>query len=850
MPWTSVQFVLAMAARETRAAWRRLLFFFVCVAIGVASIVALRSVIQSVRAVLATEARTLLAADLLLTSNRPWSPTVFDVLRRRLGEAAVSERVDSVETTTMVRPADPARPMAKTVELRAVGPGFPIYGQVVLEGGRPYTHALVQNRGAVVRPELLTQLDLRVGDRIVIGQEEFTIRAVVTSEPGRRMGNFTLGPRVFIDYADLMRAGLLTTGSRAQYQILLGVPEENVEALRSRLRQDLAEQFVNVRSYRSTEENVGEDLVRAENYLSLVGLVIVVLGGIAVSSVTQVFVQQKVKSIAILKCLGAGSGRIVAVYLLQVMVLGLVGSVLGVGLAALAIAAIPEGLLTASTSMTVTYRLTGPAVAQGLGIGLLVSLLFAVVPLLEIRHVKPSLLLRREVIVGPRRDWLRWGVAGAVTAALVGLASWQAASLKIGLSVSVGFVGLAVLLHAAGRGLIRLMRPLATSRWFALRQASLRLTRPGNQTRVILFAVGLGSFFIIGVQSLQRNLLQEFAVDVRADGPDMFIIDIQSDQLPSVSALLTREAQPGTLRLIPVLRARVTAVTGAAVTLDSHEDVRGRGSLAREYVITYRGHLQPNERILRGQFWGQGARPASPEVSIEASIHERFGIELGDLMRFDVLGRVITARVTSIRTLDWRDSRNGGFMFVFAPGVFEQAPHMHIAIFKGPANLQARASLQHQMALGFPNVSVIDVREVLETVERLLANVTLAVSVVGALVLLSGCLILIGAVAMTKFQRVYEAAIFKTLGATTRTLASMLVLEYGLLGLVAGTVGSLGAVLLSWGISRYALEIAWRPTPLVNVIGVVLTGALVAVIGAGASLDVLRKKPLAALRSE
>ena len=272
MPWTSVQFVLAMAARETRAAWRRLLFFFVCVAIGVASIVALRSVIQSVRAVLATEARTLLAADLLLTSNRPWSPTVFDVLRRRLGEAAVSERVDSVETTTMVRPADPARPMAKTVELRAVGPGFPIYGQVVLEGGRPYTHALVQNRGAVVRPELLTQLDLRVGDRIVIGQEEFTIRAVVTSEPGRRMGNFTLGPRVFIDYADLMRAGLLTTGSRAQYQILLGVPEENVEALRSRLRQDLAEQFVNVRSYRSTEENVGEDLVRAENYLSLITL--------------------------------------------------------------------------------------------------------------------------------------------------------------------------------------------------------------------------------------------------------------------------------------------------------------------------------------------------------------------------------------------------------------------------------------------------------------------------------------------------------------------------------------------------------------------------------------------------
>jgi putative ABC transport system permease protein len=394
------------------------------------------------------------------------------------------------------------------------------------------------------------------------------------------------------------------------------------------------------------------------------------------------------------------------------------------------------------------------------------------------------------------------------------------------------------------------MTPLSSSSWFPLRQAALRLTRPGNQTRVVLLAVGLGSFFIIGVQSLQQNLLSEFAIDVRPDGADMFLIDIQSDQVPGVRTLLDSRAIPESVRLIPVLRARVTAVKGSTLTLDSYEDVRGRGSLAREYVITYRDYLQPNETIASGRFWGQGTKPSAPEVSIEQGIRERFGIDVGDTVRFDVLGRIVSATVTSVRTVDWRDSRTGGFMFVFSPGVFEAAPHMSVAFFKGPLDVKERAELQHQVAVGFPNVSVIDLREVLEMVERVLSNVTLAISVVGALVLLSGCLILVGAVAMTKFQRVYEAAIFKTLGATTRMLASMLVLEYGLLGLVAGTVGSLGAIALSWGVCRYVFDIAWRPAPSVNALGVLLASALVAVVGAAASLDVLRRKPLGALRAE
>ncbi len=231
-------------------------------------------------------------------------------------------------------------------------------------------------------------------------------------------------------------------------------------------------------------------------------------------------------------------------------------------------------------------------------------------------------------------------------------------------------------------------------------------------------------------------------------------------------------------------------------------------------------------------------------------IAERARLHVGDTMRFDILGRTVSPRITSIRDVAWRESRNGGFVFLFRPGVLDQAPQTFVSPLKGPADLQARGRFQHDLVERFPNVSVIDFREVLETLRDVMSKVTLAITVVGALVLFSGALILIGAVAMTKFQRVYEAAVFKTLGANTRSIARMLLYEYGVLGSLAGIIGSLGAVLLTWGVSRYALDIPWRVFPSEHVAGVLVTASLVAIIGVLSSLDVLRNKPLATLRAE
>jgi putative ABC transport system permease protein len=483
---------------------------------------------------------------------------------------------------------------------------------------------------------------------------------------------------------------------------------------------------------------------------------------------------------------------------------------------------------------------------QGIGIGVLVSVLFSVVPLLDVRHVRPSLLLRHETPQG-RRDWLKIATALLVSAALVGLAVWQAASVKIGLWVLFGFAGLTLVLHLTGLGLIRLIAPLTRSPSFTLRHAVLRLSRPGNQTRVVLLAVGLGSFFVIGVRSLQANLLHEFALEISEDAPDMFLIDVQRDQAPKVGEFVAAWMLRAP-RLIPVLRARITGVKGRETNLDNFEDVRGKGSLAREYTITYRATLDPNERVTKGMFWTGPS--AAPEVSIEKSIHERFSIDVGDTIRFDILGRIINARVGNIREVNWKDSRNGGFMFVFRPGTLESAPQTYVSPLKGPDDPATRARLQRDLVERFPNVSVIDLREILDNIRGVVANVTLAITVVGALVLFSGGLILIGAVAMTKFQRVYEAAIFKTLGASTRTIGGLLLLEYGVLGALAGTIGSLGAIALTWGVSRYALDIPWHTPVAQNIGGIVVTTVMVALIGVGSSLDVLRRKPLATLRAE
>ncbi|HEX7174368.1 MAG TPA: FtsX-like permease family protein [Pyrinomonadaceae bacterium] len=841
-----MNFIFQMAWRELRAGWRRLLFFFLCIGIGVGAVVALRTVIRNVNRAMMGEAQQLLTADALVDSTRPWSAETLAKIERVARPPLVEARTEAIEASTMARPADDTREGAQMVELKGIEPPFPLYGEFKLQGGERFDHAMLEGGGAIVAPLLLERLGLSVGDAMKIGETVYQIRAVLEQEPGAG-GGFRLGPRVFVARGSMEDAGLTGFGSRARRRIFFKTADAGVTELVARLRAELAGDLVNVRSYRESQENMSEDFERGENFLALTGLVVLVLGGIGVAGVTRVFIEQKKKSIAILKCVGATGKRITAAYLAQTLALGVAGSLLGIALAKAALVYV-AGRFAASLPANMSYELSAGAVWQGLGLGVLISVLFSALPLLRVRRIKPDILLRDRDDEGPwwgRFDLPRLATGALLAASLFALAVWQAGSLRVGAWFLAGLAATSGLLYLAAWALVFVVRRARRVGSFALRQAISGLHRPGNQTRVVIMAVGLGAFLVMSVLQLQSNLLDELDFSRRGQLANMYLIDIQKDQAEGVARII-EETTGKPADLVPTVRMRIAAIDGRDINL---EEVReGRGMLGREYVVTYRPRLEQNETIVAGEFWGEEPS-AEPEVSIEEGMRGVGGLDVGTRITFDVLGRKLTARVSSVRKVDWRNSRTG-FLVLFRPGTLENAPQSMVGAINGPVDAQARARFQRAILDRYPNVSVIDVFDVVRSIGRILGNITLAVTFIGGFVLLCGTLILVGSIAMTKYQRVYEAAVLKTLGAKRRTLLTILLAEYGLLGMVAGAVGALAAIALSYAVAKYMLKIPWTFEPSVVLGGVAATAALVVIVGALSSFDVLVRKPLATLRGQ
>ncbi len=841
-----MRFIFQMARRELRSSWRRLLFFFACIALGVCSIVALRSMIQNVNRAIASDGRAILTADLQVDSDRPWTDETLAILNRIAAAPRVTARTETIESSTMVRPADEENERAMMIELKGVEPPYPLAGDFILEGGKPFDLSVLANNGAVVSPAMLDRLQLKVGDSVKIGEATFQIRAAFEKEPGLS-GGFRLGPRVFIERSAVNGTGLTGFGSRARRKILFATVEGQAEPLVKELRAELKNNLVNVRSYKDSQENLNASLTRAEDYLSLTGLVILVLGGIGISNVTRVFVEQKKKSIAVLKCLGASGTKVTITYLVQVIALGATGSVIGVVLAR-GVLYLVEKNFADLLPANLNYDLRPSAVLQGIGVGVLISLLFSALPLLRIRNIKPNVLLRDDASATKRKfDFLRWTTGAIVLFGLITLVSWQAGSLKVGMFFLTGLALTTGLLYLAATLLIALVRRTKNVSSFAFRQAINSLYRPGNQTRVIVMVVGLGVFLVIAIQSLEKNLIQDLDFGKRTNVPNMFLIDVQKDQQAPLSEFIKQETGEDPL-LVPTIRARITSINGRDIDFEQEDAKRQRGLLGREYVVTYRPNLEVNERILEGEFWD--AQPSSEaEVSVEESMKGLLGLDVGGNITFDIQGRKITAKVTSIRKIEWRNSRTG-FMVLFRPGTLENAPQMLVGAINGPTDEIEKSRFESRLLDKFPNLSIIDVTEIVRSVTRIINNVTLAISFTGLFVFLSGVLILIGSIAITKFQRIYEAAVLKTLGAKRKTLLLILLTEYGLLGSVAGIIGAFAAEGLSWATSKWVFEINWSFTPQLNLTGIIATIILVTVVGAISTLDVLTKKPLSILRGQ
>lgn len=841
-----MNFLFNLSVREIRSSWRRLLFFFLCIAIGVGSVVALRSLIRNLSQAVGGDARALLTADFVIDSNSGFSPSDISKIESIVeGSSIVEARNEIMESSAMARPADKTKDAIEFVSLKGIESPFPLVGNFVLAGGRPFEFAMLENRGAIAAPLLLEELGISVGDKILIGDSEFQVRATFDEEPGGS-GGFRLGARVFIEKKAFEEAGIAQNRSRIRQRILYRT-SSNPTALVKLLREELKDTTLRVRSYRETQERLGEQFERTENYLALTGLLILVLGGVGVWNVARVFVEQKRKAVAILKCLGASGTTIIMAYVIQIAVLGLLGSLFGVALAQLGLLAARSGFNDALPA-TMKYTIDLSTAVQGIFLGLIISLLFSALPLLQVRNIKPNLLLRDDNNDRLRSlDPVKWLFGILCLGGLLGLAVWQADSAIVGTIFLVGLAVTSSVLYFSAYLFTLFLRRLRKFGTFSIGQALNSLHRPGNQTKVILLAVGLGAFVVLAVQSLESNLVREFDFSRNQRLPSFFFFDIQQSQVDGFGKLVKRNLNEEA-EIIPTIRARISHVNGIPLQFDDKEVRQQQGQIGREFAVTYREDLDEGEELVSGSWW-DGRKSTLPQVSVLDSIAETLKLKPGDSMTFDISGRPITVQVANIRKLDVRNTRTA-FIFVFRPGVLEGAPRSFAAniLTRVPSNKRQR--LQRDVVDQYPNVQIIDVAEIVAVVQRLVENFVLAISFVGSFVILSGILILIGSVSLTKSQRIYENAVLKTLGAKRKTLLAIIVAEYGILGLMAGMIGSLFAVAMSYAVSVYVLEIEWMPNATLTLAGVAITAVLVTIVGTVASFGVLFRKPLATLRSQ
>jgi len=841
-----MRFVAAMAWREIRSSWRRLLMFFLSIALGVGAMVSLRSFTRVFADSLADNSRLLLSADVRVEPVDAWTPGHVAVLERRSTDPRVLAQTRVFETETLVRAAGRPDTAPVMVVLRAVDAAFPVRGTVRLEGGAPYAPALVAPGGAVVTRSLVERLHVSVGDAIVVGTQTLTIRAIAARVPGNAL-NFSPMPRVLVDHDVPAAAGLTGFGSRTRYYWLFAVADGAERAFADTIGGDFRAGGLRggINTFHFVENWLASSLSNVDGFLSLIGLAMIVLGGIGVASVTRVFVQQRVRTVAILKCLGGRNRRVIGAYAAQAFALSAAGSLGGL-LVAQGITSGLAGYASARLPLDVVPRLSPLACAQGVAIGVLVGLLFALPPLLDIRDVKPILVLRDDPAGRRRFDWMKATAQALAAAAVAALAGWMAGTYRDAAIFVGGIAATAVVLHAAGTLLMAALGRIRRIRSFVARHAVASLHRPGNQTRVTLFIVGLGALFIIAVRLTQVNLQQEYAVDLGDLASDMFLIDVQPPQKDAVAAAL-QELGAAEVRLVAVARARVASIRRSP---SNPRRVPGN-RIGGEMRLTDRAALEPSEVVTAGQFWPPTSSP-DPEVSVQDGIAEWLALAIGDVLVFDVAGQRLEARVTSIRRLDRRARTLSSLVradMLLRPGSLGRLPHTFVGAARGPADPAARARIQNAFLSRYPGVTLVDALDDIRDIRTRIAETSSAVSILGGLVLICGTLTLVGSVAMTRMQRIYEAAVLKTLGAKRRVLMRITLVEYGVLGLLAGTLGSAASVAVTWALSRLGNQpVPWHPHPWINLAGALATAAAVTIVGTISTWDVSLRKPIGILR--
>ena len=837
-----------LAWRESRTARRRLLLYMSSIALGVAALVAIDSFAANVGRSVREQSRALVGGDVAFSSRGPWPKPVaayLDSLRRAGTPVA---RVTTFASMGQV----PRTGRTRLVQVRAVEPGFPFYGTVTTSPAGRWA-ALHAGPHALVDRSLLIALEAQVGDTLQLGYGRFRIDGLLENVPGDPGIAAVVGPRVFIPARWLPETQLLVFGSRAEYDAAVKLPAA-VSPARFLLPVKDRFQKLNVRSrtVAETERGLTEAVDRLSDFLSIVGLIALLLGGVGVASGVSAFVARKIDTVAVLRCLGATSAQVLTIYVVQAALMGLAGAAAGVALGVALQFLIPRAIGD-FLPVDVAVRLEPTAILAGLGVGVWVALVFALRPLLALRRVSPLQAIRRDVDATALRargvDWTGRLVDLAVIGSVLALAVQRTGRWRDAIGITGAIFAALALLWASATLVSWLARRTLRAGWpYVVRQGVANLYRPGSQTRAVTLALGFGAFLVSTIFLVRGNLLRGLDLGGSAARANVVFFDVQEDQASGLDSLVRAGGFRVTQRS-PIVTMRVTAINGrpaSALLADSSRRLPP-WPLRREYRSTYKTALGGGEKVTAGTFFrGEGRGLAVTELSLEAGVARDMGVSLGDTITWDVSGVPVATRVTSLREVTWARFEPN-FFAVLQPAALEGAPKQFVLLARVPT-AEGVARLQRDVVARYPNVASVDLSLVQRTVGRIVDRVSVAVRFLGGFCLVMGVPVLVSAVAATRRARLRDAVLLKTLGATRAQIGRILLAEYTVLGVLGAASGMLLSFAGAWGLARWVFESDFRPAWGAALGIAALLTTLTVLIGALTGREAYRETPMAALR--
>ncbi|MDZ7268206.1 MAG: ABC transporter permease [candidate division KSB1 bacterium] len=833
-----------MAWRDSRTHRRRLLLFVSAITLGIAALVAISSLRDNLAAAMQAQARVLLGADLVIFGRQPFAPEIealFDSLGGRQARA--------VRFSSMVY--FPKQGGTRLARIKAVAGDFPFYGQLETD---PPAAAVSYREGqnALVEEGLLLQYQAAVGDSIKIGNLTFRIAGRLLRIPGESAANAFLGPRVFIPLRFLEATQLVQRGSQIVYSVQFQLdPGVDAGRLVRALQPRLARHRLSSETVASRTQELGRAMQNLTRFLNLAGFMALLLGGIGVASAIHVYIKQKLETIAVLRCLGAAVRQTFGIFLVQTVMMALLGAAGGAALGVYLQTLLPR-VLGDFLPVELEMRLSWRAVADGIITGLGLSLLFALLPLPGIRKISPLLSLRSTFEAQPAasRNGLRWLLHAAIALAVTAFAMRQMENAVQGVFFTAAVGVTFGLLAGLAKLLTRTVRRYFPGHWsFVWRQGLANLHRPNNQTLMLLLALGFGTFLLTTLYLTRETLLRQVELTGANQQPDLVLFDVQPDQAAALAALLRSFHLP-LLQQVPVVTMRLESINGTPTRVLQRDSTAGipEWALRREYRCSYRDHLNDNETLLAGKLQRRSSPDDSILVSLEEDIARDLKVKLGDELVFDVQGVLLPTRVGSLRRVNWQRMMPS-FFVLFPGGVLENAPQFQVLVTRaGNAELSAR--VQRAVVQQFPNVSAIDLALILTTVDAILSRAALVIRFMAFFSVLTGLVVLAGAVITSRYQRIQESVLLRTLGAHRRQVIQIMTIEYFLLGGLAAVTGMLLAFAGTWALARFVFEVTFAPALLPSSVIALAVIALTILLGMLNSRGIVDRPPLEVLRAE